>query len=517
MLIAVNKTFIPQLVILVIFSLVGLIAIQFYWIKNSVALREAQFTRNVKMALRDVNNTLERHAATERMMKNTVSQRILNRIDSLQRGYATGLSHPSQAVRPEEDSTVNSNVHGNYSLKYSRQSKDFLLDDSLGLVPSKPSDFDGYFREFDARIIVELLTGLMNIDINPNFIESYRLQEMDSLLQSSLSAVGGIETPYHFAVFDAQDRPTMVSRGAQEYMDQLQDSPYSIRLFPHDYRQNSIFLNVYFPERKTFLISTLRPLLASSALFILVIVLVFVYSIRTILRQKKISEIKNDFINNMTHELRTPISTISLACEALSDPVMQQSSGRVGNYVNMIRDENNRLGLLVENVLRSALLDRSEIEFGKEPVNMHKIIESVIKTVGIQIAGRGGELIPQLDATNPVVMGDEIHLTNVLYNLLDNALKYTKTTPIIQIKTENTPTGFRLSVTDNGMGIKKDERGRIFDKLYRVPTGNVHDIKGFGLGLSYVKTVVEKHGGHVSVDSVYGKGSTFNVEIPINQ
>lgn len=510
-----KKTFIPVLVLLIIFSLVGLIAIQIYWIGNSVALREAQFTRNVKMALREVNNTLERSEAKERMMKNAVGQRILDRIDSLQQRHPRDITAAASPF-PMNDTTLRYGKNGNYSLKYSRNSKQTELYDTLIVAPTKIPIYEESLTEIDPRVIAELLTGLINIELGSDFLHLYSTAQIDSLLSRSLHEVGGIETPYKFAIFDAMDRPDMLSEEGDEYMAELRNSPYTIRMFPHDFGQPPKYLSVWFPSRDTYLIKTLWPLLTSSALFMLVIIMAFIYSIRTILQQKKISEIKNDFINNMTHELKTPISTISLACEALSDPVMLSSSQRVGNYVSMISDENKRLGVLVENVLRSAVLDRSEMEFAREPVDLHEVIRTAKRNTGIQISRRNGRLDLRLDATDPVVIGDKIHLTNVVYNLIDNAIKYSKEAPEIQIKSENTPTGIRIAVIDHGIGIKKDDRLRIFDKLYRVPTGNIHDIKGFGLGLSYVKTVMEKHGGGVSVESVFGKGSTFIIEIPNN-
>lgn len=467
------------------------------------------------MALREVNNTLERREAKERMMRNAVGQRVLNRIDSLQRRRPHQI--PSSDIPfNTADTAYYYGKDGNYSLKYSRNSKQFQLDDSLGAAASESPAFEEYFTEIDTRVIAELLTGLINIELGSDFLHHYSAAEMDSLLTRSLHEVGGIETEYTFAIFDALELPDMMSEGGGEYLEDLRSSPYTIRMFPHDFPQPPKYLSVWFPNRDTYLIQTLWPLLTSSALFMLVIILAFIYSIRTILRQKKISEIKNDFINNMTHELKTPISTISLACEALSDPVMQSSSRRVGNYVNMISDENKRLGVLVENVLRSAVLDRSEMEFAREPVDLHEVIRTAKRNISIQISRRDGHLDLRLEATKPVVIGDKIHLTNVVYNLIDNAIKYSKEAPEIQIKSQNTPTGIQIAVSDRGIGIKKDDRTRIFDKLYRVPTGNIHDIKGFGLGLSYVKTVMEKHGGSVSVESVFGKGSTFIIEIPNN-
>jgi two-component system phosphate regulon sensor histidine kinase PhoR len=253
-----------------------------------------------------------------------------------------------------------------------------------------------------------------------------------------------------------------------------------------------------------------------SAVLILTIMFAFSYTITTIFRQKKISEIKNDFINNMTHELKTPISTISLACEALSDPVMRSSEKRMKNFVRMISDENQRLGVLVENVLRSAILDRGEMDLNVDRINLHELAQNVIKNIAIQVNKKGGSIKTDLQAVNPVIMGDRIHLTNVIYNMLDNAIKYSPDSPLVKVSTKDHRNGMLISFSDKGIGVSKENQKKIFDKLYRVPTGDIHDVKGFGLGLSYVKVIVEKHHGEIWVESELNKGSTFNIYLPAN-
>jgi two-component system phosphate regulon sensor histidine kinase PhoR len=216
----------------------------------------------------------------------------------------------------------------------------------------------------------------------------------------------------------------------------------------------------------------------------------------------------------MTHELKTPISTISLACEALADPVMSKSEERHNQYVGMIKEENKRLGVLVENVLRSAVLDRQEMELARDKVDLNEVLEAAVKNIEIQIRQKGGRIELEKSSEPAIITGDGIHLTNVVYNLLDNAIKYSRENPMIKVKTFTGKDFVKLRVADNGIGIKKDQQDKIFDKLYRVPTGDVHNIKGFGLGLSYVKAIVEKHRGTVSVKSEYKKGSTFTIQLP---
>ena len=219
----------------------------------------------------------------------------------------------------------------------------------------------------------------------------------------------------------------------------------------------------------------------------------------------------------MTHELKTPISTISLACEALNDAGIANSKETQGRFVNMINEENKRLGVLVENVLQSAVIDKGELKLQKEIFNIHDVIDRAVKNVKIQVEKKGGQISVSKLAANVQVYADKVHITNVIYNLFDNANKYTATQPSIEISTEDIVGGMVIKVKDNGIGISKENQKKIFEKLYRVPTGNVHDVKGFGLGLSYVKAIVEEHDGAISVESTLGKGSTFVLILPIEK
>jgi len=249
---------------------------------------------------------------------------------------------------------------------------------------------------------------------------------------------------------------------------------------------------------------------------VIAIIVVFFYAIRTIISQKEVSEIKNDFINNMTHELKTPISTISLACEALSDSSIAQEPGISSRYIHMINDENKRLGLLVENVLQSAILDRGAFKLKLEVLDIHQLIASAVNKLEMQVNKRGGQISCNLVADKFNLSLDKVHIGNVVSNLIDNAIKYSEDEPKINITTASQANNFKLTVTDNGIGITLENQKKIFDKLYRVPTGNLHNTKGFGLGLSYVKMIVEKHNGTVFVNSSANKGSTFTIELPIN-
>jgi len=255
--------------------------------------------------------------------------------------------------------------------------------------------------------------------------------------------------------------------------------------------------------------------LTASALLTIALGFIFYYSVSTIIEQKKNSEIKNDFINNMTHEFKTPISTISLACEALRDPDINSNQGLVGRYIGMVSDENKRLGMLVEEVLQSAVFDKGEFKLKFEQIDVHELILSVSEKVNMQVREKNGTLLTHLKAENATIKADRVHLSNVLYNLIDNAIKYSKSHPQIELITRTTKEYLKISVKDNGIGISSENKDRIFDRLYRVPTGNLHDVKGFGLGLSYVKIIIDRLDGKIELESQLGKGSTFNVYLPL--
>jgi two-component system phosphate regulon sensor histidine kinase PhoR len=324
-----------------------------------------------------------------------------------------------------------------------------------------------------------------------------------------------VKAEYAYGVFNKLQQVEIIPVFSKPSADEIQREGYRIQLFPNDPIADPNYLCVWFPRERQYVISTMGTMLTTSAILMLLIMLLFSFSINTIYRQKKLSEIKTDFINNMTHELKTPIATISLACEALSDPDMRTGERAISNYVGMIREENKRLGVLVENVLRTSIFEQGQMTLKMQMFDIHQVVLQVIANIEIQIKARNGRIVTRFYAKNSMVRGDQLHITNVVYNLIDNAMKYSEESLMVEIETRD-ETGFiALSFSDHGIGISKENQRKIFDKLYRVPTGNIHNVKGFGLGLSYVKGVLEKHGGTVDVISELKKGSTFTIHIPI--
>ncbi len=276
-------------------------------------------------------------------------------------------------------------------------------------------------------------------------------------------------------------------------------------------------LHLYLKEDSNFITRKIGWYIAGSILFTIIIISAFYLTIRTMFNQKKLSEIKSDFINNMTHELKTPLATISLAIDALTNEKVIHDTDKIRYYSQMIKDENKRMNKQVEKILQSARIEKQDIKLNLQNLNAHEIINKVADNVNLQILDKNGKLSLNTAADHFMIEADEVHFSNVVFNLLDNAIKYSKEDLAIEISTKNDGNMFVLQVKDNGIGMNKETQNRVFEKFYRAHTGNLHNVKGFGLGLSYVKAIVEAHGGKVKVDSVLGKGSTFSAYFPIAQ
>ncbi|UTA68179.1 sensor histidine kinase KdpD [Emticicia sp. 21SJ11W-3] len=336
---------------------------------------------------------------------------------------------------------------------------------------------------------------------------------LDTLLKKALKSKG-IIIPYQYVVKDNSNM-IFASFATNPNSDFVKDA-YKAQLFPSDLQPQNHYLYVHFPDTQGFILSNMWTVFASSILLILMIGGIFYTSVNTMLKQKKLATIKNDFINNMTHEFKTPISTISLAVEVMKDNEVKKDNSKMTRYLNIIQDENRRLGTQVEKVLQMALLDKGDVKLKMERVNIHETIEQVLHNLSVQIEQKNGMVHLELDAEHPEIEADDVHLTNIIFNLLDNANKYSPENPEITIKTENIDDYLKITIADKGIGMTKDQLNKIFERFYRVPTGNLHDVKGFGLGLSYVKKMVESHQGIIQVDSKPGDGSRFEVYLPLN-
>jgi two-component system phosphate regulon sensor histidine kinase PhoR len=308
------------------------------------------------------------------------------------------------------------------------------------------------------------------------------------------------------------------------YNDTINHHPYKAFILPpsgsaQENLTSDEVLIVVVPGISKIASQDLWPQFIGAILFTLVIVTAFTLTLRTMLRQKKLSEIKNDFINNMTHEFKTPLATISLAVDALKNEKVQKDVEKLGYFSSIIKEENQRMNRQVETILKSALMDRQEVQLNLKPLHVHQIIKDVADNFILRLQEKQGMLETNLAATNDLINGDEVHISNLVNNLMDNAVKYSKENvpPIIRITTSSNDKKFILRMEDNGIGMTRETVKRIFEKFYRAHTGNIHNVKGFGLGLSYVKTVVEAHEGSIKAESTLGKGSFFVIELPLKK
>ncbi|MFT3679983.1 MAG: HAMP domain-containing sensor histidine kinase [Ferruginibacter sp.] len=274
-------------------------------------------------------------------------------------------------------------------------------------------------------------------------------------------------------------------------------------------------LIIIVPHAQNFIWKSMTWLIIGATLFTLIIIAAFFITVRALIKQKKLSEIKSDFINNMTHEFKTPLATISLAVDALKNDKVLQDKQKMDYFTGIIKEENKRMNKQVETILQAALLDKQEVQLNLKKLHAHEMINSSINNIKLQVEEKGGNMEVSMQAAKDIVLADEVHFTNLVSNLLDNAVKYSKENLLIKLSTQNGGNQFRIKIEDNGIGMNKETLSRIFEKFYRAHTGNLHNVKGFGLGLSYVKTIVDAHHGTIKAESVPGKGSTFTISFPL--
>jgi len=543
----INRRNIRLIIFLISGALSGLIAIQIYWIGNALELEKQRFENTVNTALQSVSEMVEKQEVAQNVRKrfdasrqgkkfflgiDSLIRKSINRKDTTTSGlvYWNQIS-PGELQTEFRQITQDGNIEiieenktdslGEVQYRKIRKAKQsngniMLSDQSSELnVPGKASDPRLERLMKKSGMVSDIFKELYNLNVNTGIDDRVNPELIDSFLREQLD-LAGINTTYEFGLYDFTNNKMFVDHPTDNTQE-LMKTKFRVRLFPNDIFYHPDYLMVYFPRQNQYVFKNLWVMFASSGFFILLITATFYYTINTIIRQKKVASIKNDFINNMTHELKTPISTISLACEALSDADIVQTPKLTANYVRMIGEENKRLATLVENVLQTAVLDKSEFTLQLVQVNMHDIIQKTVKSLGMHLERNKVKLKLVLNAETAVIAGDQIHLTNGIFNLLDNAIKYRQDFPEITVETSNKEGFFVLTISDNGIGIAGDQQSKVFEKLYRVPTGNIHNVKGFGLGLSYVKAIVAKHKGTIKLESEVRIGSTFIIKLPFTQ
>ena len=323
----------------------------------------------------------------------------------------------------------------------------------------------------------------------------------------------GISTDFIFGV-KSERRDTILFLKNADQIGELKESSYRAQLFPEELFRSANYLVLSFPNRTGYLLRSVSTVLLISALFIFSIIFLYYKTVKILIRQKQVTEIKNDLINNITHEFKTPISTIALAAEALKEPELNKDRVAIEKYTTMIEEENDRLKNMVDSLLNTALIENGEYSLEKSEIDIHSLIKHLVNRNKLRLETTNGEIILELLAEDHQVFADQHHITNILNNIIDNAIKYSSHKPLLKISSVNKSDGISISISDNGIGIDKHQQKKIFDTFYRVPTGNIQDVRGYGIGLSYVKKLVGAHGGTITVESKLNKGTTFNLYLP---
>jgi two-component system, OmpR family, phosphate regulon sensor histidine kinase PhoR len=541
-----NRKKFAGLIIMMLLSTLGIIWVQIVWLRNAINIRNESFNNAVYISLTNAANAIEssrklnffnnfvltdpglyaQSAQTASLSINgfvsdsSGKVNVHNTNQSYKGSFDTGkLTIQSRSYSLSGDTTI---INGSDTLIFSASGEPGKLNilkpgaevdrDSRAMYVRQSEFLDwvrkrsSEFQNMSKQIISEIYQWEKTMELDNNEIE-YSLRQALNF--------SGIQTPFEFAV--VKDGAVQTGTFKKSDKKDFLRSNYMVRLFPGNIIRQDLILSVIFPDRANYVLGSISWLLAGSLLFSLFILATFGLSLYFIFRQKKISEMKSDFINNMTHEFKTPIATISLAADTITNPRIINNEESVRHFIGMIKKENSRMNKKVETILQIASLDKKESEFRFENVSMHTIIEYAVETIEIQVQQREGRISMHLDATEDSVFGDNEHLSNLMNNLLDNALKYSPDRPEITVLTKNLDKGIVVSVEDKGIGMSKSVQGKIFERFYRQASGDVHDVKGFGLGLNYSRAIIEAHKGNIKVTSEPGKGSRFDVYLPLNQ
>jgi len=548
-------------------SILGIIAVQLIWVNNALKVKNELFNRSVNEALTntvkklediqnfkvisnlafndsipdkitDPGNNIEEHIirrekAKQRPVQIVKKTKTINGKKSIEISVDAGNSN--QSSLKSYTYTTNGESAGSSRVVVSSSNQSALgmvfivndtvvtnIDSLFGIskirIDSMLSELDSFSpEEIALSKRIRKKSAALKKMANQAVTEIYMwdAKEIDlNLLQKVLTDElhdKDIPIDFEFGINNNSewDFPAGITDSAK-----LVNTPFKVNLYPNDIFQKNLKLAIFFPGRDSFVYRSLNWLLVASFLFSLFILITFSLSVFYILRQKKISEMKSDFINNMTHEFKTPIATISVASDSIVNEKVLSNPERIKYFAGMIKKENTRMNRQVEDILTIARLDKKDFEFNWEAVDIHELINDAIQGIILQVEKRGGKVDVRLDAVNPMVTTDKMHATNVVYNLLDNAIKYSAAAPEITVTTENQTNGVLISVTDRGIGMTKAVQGKIFERFYRQASGNIHNVKGFGLGLSYVKAVVEANHGTILVSSEPGKGSKFELFLP---
>ena len=524
-----NKKLFVLLVILMSMSLIGIIFVQGYWIKTSVEDKEEQFSNVVADVLDKVAEKVESRERKEYF------DRLATLIDSIGSPKATQLKNFFFVDRDlnsneilfyshgilEEDYGITSTFFDNLSGDDTTSIKNYTSKRTK-IIFKEDYGLDGKSYKLTPIQKLEKLGGLSNMDkalFEDVFMEYAKRvpihkrvskQELELLLDQELKN-RGIDIDYEYGVYSS-GYPTKIKSRKFKF---AESGMYRAPIFKDSEGHTNFSLLLTFPKKKKFLLESIIGMAALSLIFTLVIVIAYSSAIYQLIKQKQISEIKSDFINNMTHEFKTPIATINLAVEAIRNPKSLEDQEKVLRYLGMIKDENKRMHAQVENVLRISKLEKNQLDISKDRVDAHDIIEDAVTHIELIVKDRGGYVKTHLEAPSSEILANEMHMTNVVVNILDNAVKYSPDAPKIDVYTEVVKNQLIIKIQDQGAGMSKAVLKKVFEKFYREHTGDIHNVKGHGIGLAYVKKIVEDHQGEVYAESEKGKGSTFYIKLPL--
>ncbi len=511
-------------IVLMTVSLIVVIGVQAFWIAGAIKLKEKQYSQLIIQSLQQVSTDLEVIDKVNFVKRYKLSNSASG-LDNEQRDkFLLGLDNfkePSVAQKKKIVQEI-----GIPRIEYLLSKEDTTNKRSGIILTKKNKNEEATAKSLNS----EILNTLGANDSTSVFLLALLEQKyeelanmmpirkrvdkklLESLLSNNLSQ-HDIHTRFEYAI---KSKGLMTPVYSKRYMQNgAEEEEFVVSIFPNKDGESIYYLHVQFPEKRDLVLSSLWLMLLLSIVFTLIIIFAFVDALILIFKQKRSAEVKTDFINNMTHELKTPIATINLSIDALSNPKTLSDKDKILYYAKIIRDENNRMNQQIENVLRISRLDRNKLELYKEEASVNEMVEDAINHIMIIVEDRGGVVDFELDADEDIVKVDVLHFGNVLVNILDNANKYSVDAPEIMVRTFNEGASVVIEITDNGMGISKSEQEKIFDKFFRVSTGNVHNIKGQGLGLAYVKQIIDALGATISVRSKKGKGSTFRITIPL--
>jgi len=504
-------------------TLIGLFTVQGFWIRNALRINEQQFNQLINKTLENVVKQLENQEVVYKLAKEVEPYEEEksggNKIVNSHYGKIQQKKYSFRQYGQNREILKIKNID---SLDFDTK-MDFFGNNKLTLKDNKKYKFTDNLKDqfiknqleqrfqtdlSEKKVFVEnIVNKLIQIDVGID--KRVNKKMVDTLLSQNFKE-NGVKLDYEFAVTQKDS----VIFGSKDFQSHSDHFVYKNRLFPNDLVQKNNYVSVYFKERDTYIFKSMGTMTLISLALSFIVVLGFALTTHIMFKQKRLSLVKNDFVNNMTHELKTPISTISLASQMLKDDSIPDESKNIGNISNIIDDETKRLSCQVEKVLKTALFNKGKINIKPKELDVHRIIENVVKSFYLQVEQKSGAISKHLNAQNSAGYLDEVHFTNIIFNLLDNAIKYSFDQPKILVETRNIDSQLLIAVEDNGIGIKKKDYDKVFEQFYRVPTGNLHDVKGFGLGLNYVKKMVEEHGGKINLKSEYKKGTRFEIIIP---